>query len=467
MKKLFSLDIAKAKFNYNFCRPEEIMLATHQFEEVSEILAESEDEKDELYDTFVTFQKAYTYGLLDYELPRSDIKKLCNLYVNRHVLRSHKKDYFYKKFDEFLWNYIKEHLHKVLSYAINLYIQIRDYSREYVQRFGNLIVECLSVNTQELLRPWREANFIFSPNASQMIADKFFENQKFDEVLRELPFSNEIQLQSPILLNAIRLIFNSSIFIGNTKILMLQDIFKGKRYREILPECITAICQDDIIKNNMIKKELPTEDTYMTQLINFLVEKWGDPRQSNFNENGWRLLDNDLLSYLRFIFAKSDLELFMMILDKCHRDTTWIYREKFWSSYLKYVRRTRVFLTEAGRKEALHFMIENPDKKLYFGEISKDKSMIAFEFDSFCIIEWTHNGRVLILNDLKDYEVEIIFAAQSIKEDDIKKEGRYYSDYNVVEKIAHSSPTTYSWQRQVQRVLESRFNLIPTQSYYL
>lgn len=467
MKKLFSLDIAKPKFKYNFRRPEEIMLATHQFEGVSEIPAELEDEKEELYDTFVTFQRAYTCGLLDYELPRSDIKKLCNLYVNRHVLRSVKKDYFHKNFDEFLWNYIKEHLHKVLSYAINLYIQIRDYSREYVQRFGNLIVECLSANTQELIRPWREANFIFSPNASQIIADKFFENQKFDEVLRELPFSNKIQLQSPILLNAIRLIFNSSIFIGNTKILMLQDIFKGERYREILPECITAICQDHIIKNNIIKKELSTEDTYMHQLINFLVEKWGDPRQSNFSNNGWRFLDNKLLSYLRFIFAKSDLDLFLMILDKCHSDTNWKYREKFWNAYLKYVRRTRVFLTEAGRKEARRFMLENPDKKLYFGEISRDKSMIAFEFDNFCIIEWTHNGRVLILSDLEDYEVETIFASQSMREDHMKNEGYYYSDYNVVEAISHVSPSTYSWQREVQWVLEHRFNLTPTQSYHL
>ena len=85
MKKLFSLDVAKPKFKYNFRRPEEIILATHQFEEVSEIHLESEAEKDELYDTFVTFQRAYTCGVLDYELPRSDIKKLCTLYVNRHI----------------------------------------------------------------------------------------------------------------------------------------------------------------------------------------------------------------------------------------------------------------------------------------------------------------------------------------------------------------------------------------------
>lgn len=467
MKKLFSLDIVKAKFNYSFRRPEEIMLATHQFEEVSEIPAEPEDEKDELYDTFVTFQKAYTYGLLDYELSRSDIKKLCNLYVNRHVLRSIKKDYFYKKFDEFLWNYIKEHLHKVLSYAINLYIQIRDYSREYVQRFGNLIVECLSVNTQELLRPWREANFIFSPNASQMIADKFFEYQSFEEVLRELPFSNEIQLQSPILLNAIRLIFNSSIFIGNAKILMLQDIFKGERYREILPECITAICQDNIIKNNMIKKELPTEDTYMHQLINFLVEKWGDPRQSNFNDNGWRFLDNQLLSYLRFIFAKSDLELFMMIMAKCHKETNWKYREKFWNAYLKYVRRTRVFLTDEGAYEARRYMIDNPNKQLYYGEISRDKSMIILEFDNFYVVEWSHDGKLLILTDLPDPQVEAIFASASIREENMKKTGYYYAWNHVVKDLIHSSPDTYSWQRKVETILEDKFNLIPTQSYHL
>ena len=54
MKKLFSLDIAKPRFTYNFRRPEEIMLATHQFEGGSEIPAKLEDEKEELYDTFVT-----------------------------------------------------------------------------------------------------------------------------------------------------------------------------------------------------------------------------------------------------------------------------------------------------------------------------------------------------------------------------------------------------------------------------
>lgn len=467
MKKLFSLDIAKSKLKYNFRRPEEIILATHQFEEVSEILLESEAEKDELYDTFVTFQTAYTYDVLDYELPRSDIKKLCTLYINRDILRSFKKDYFHKNFDDFLWKYIKDNLHKVLSYAINLYIQIRDYSREYVQRFGNLIVECLSVNTQELLRPWREAIFIFSPNASQMIADKFFENQKFDEVLRELPFSNEMQLQSPILLNAVRLIFNSSIFIGNTKILMLRDIFKGERYREILPECITAICQDDIIKNNMIKKELPTEDTYMHQLINFLVEKWGDPRQSNFNDNGWRFLDNQLLSYLRFIFAKSDLELFMMIMAKCHKETNWKYREKFWNAYLKYVRRTRVFLTDEGAYEARRYMLDNPNKQLYYGEISRDKSMILLEFDDFYIVEWSHSGKLLILTDLNKYQVEAIFSSMSMREENMKKPGYYYAWNNVVDEIAHSSPDTYSWQRKVETILEDKFNLIPTQSYRL
>ena len=467
MKKLFSLDIAKPKFKYNFRRPEEIILATHQFEEVSEILLESEAEKDELYDTFVTFQTAYTYGVLDYELPRSDIKKLCTLYVNRHILHSLKKDYFHKNFDEFLWNYIKDNLHKVLSYAINLYIQIHDYTREYVQRFGKLIVECLNVNTQDLLRPWREANFIFTPNASQIIAEKFFEYQKFDEVLRELPFSNEIQLQSPILLNAVKMIFNSSIFIGNTKILLLQDIFKGERYREILPECVTAICQDHIIKNNIIKKELPTEDTYMNQLINFLVEKWGDPRQSNFNENGWRFLDNQLLSYLRFIFAKSDLELFMMIMDKCHRDTTWIYREKFWSAYLKYVRRTRVFLTEEGSYEARRYMLDNPNKQLYYGMISRDKSMIILEFDNFYIVEWSHDGKLLILTDLPDPQVEVIFASASIREENMKKPGYYYAWNHVVKDLTHSSPATYSWQRKVETILEDKFNLIPTQSYHL
>lgn len=467
MKKLFSLDIAKTKLKYNFRRPEEIMLATHKFEELSEIPLEVEDEKGELYDTFITFQTAYTYGVLDYELPRSDIKKLCTLYVNRHILRSLKKDYFHKNFDEFLWNYIKDNLHKVLSYAINLYIQIHDYTREYVQRFGKLIVECLNVNTQELLRPWRETNFIFTPNASQIIADKFFENQRFDDVLRELPFSNEMQLQSPILLNAIRLIFNSSIFIGNTKIMMLQDIFKGERYREILPECITAICQDHIIKNNIIKKELPTEDTYMHQLINFLVEKWGDPRQSNFSNNGWRFLDNQLLSYLRFIFAKSDLDLFLMILDKCHSDTNWKYREKFWNAYLKYVRRTRVFLTEAGRKEARRFMLENPDKQLYYGKISKDKSMILLEFDDFYIVEWSHNGKLLILTDLDNHQVERIFASESIKEEHMKQRGYYYAWNHVVKEMTHSSPATYSWQGQAERLLEYRFNLTPTQSYRL
>ena len=467
MKKLFSLDISKPKFKYNFSRPEEIILATHQFEEVSAISLESEDEKDLLYDTFVTFQRAYTYGVLDYELPRSDIKKLCNLYVNRHVLRSVKKDYFHESFDKFLWNYIKEHLHKVLSYAINLYIQIRDYSHEYVQRFGNLIVECLSINTQELLRPWREASFIFGPNASQMIADKFFKNQKFDDVLRELPFSNEMQLQSPILLNAVKMIFNSSIFIGNTKILILQDIFKGERYREVLPECITAICQDDIIKNNMVKKELPTEDIYMNQMINFLVDKWGDPRQSNFNDNGWRFLDNQLLSYLRFIFAKSDLELFMMIMAKCHKETNWKYREKFWNAYLKYVRRTRVFLTDEGAYEARRYMIDNPNKQLYYGEISRDKSMILLEFDDLYIVEWSHSGKLLILTDLNKYQVEAIFSSMSIREENMKKPGYYYAWNNVVDEIAHSSPATYSWQWQAEHLLEDRFNLTPTQSYYL
>ena len=467
MKKLFSLDIAKTKLKYNFRRPEEIMLATHKFEELSEIPLEVEDEKGELYDTFITFQTAYTYGVLDYELPRSDIKKLCTLYVNRHILRSLKKDYFHKNFDEFLWNYIKDNLHKVLSYAINLYIQIHDYTREYVQRFGKLIVECLNVNTQELLRPWRETNFIFTPNASQMIAEKFFEYQKFDEVLRELPFSNEIQLQSPILLNAVKMIFNSSIFIGNTKILLLQDIFKGERYREILPECVTAICQDSIIKNNIVKKELPTEDTYMQQLINFLVEIWGDPRQSNFSNNGWRFLDNQLLSYLRFIFAKSDLDLFLMILDKCHSDTNWKYREKFWNAYLKYIRRTRVFLTDAGRKEARRFMLENPDRQLYYGKISKDKSMILLEFDDFYIVEWSHSGKLLILVDLDECQIEDIFGSDSIKEEHIKQRGYYYTSNNVVDEITHSSPATYSWQRQVECLLGYRFNLTPTQSYRL
>ena len=93
--------------------------------------------------------------------------------------------------------------------------------------------------------------------------------------------------------------------------------------------------------------------------------------------------------------------------------------------------------------------------------------MIAFEFDNFCIIEWTHNGRVLILSNLEDYEVETIFASQSIREDHMKNEGYYYSDYNVVEAISHVSPSTYSWQKEVQWVLEHRFNLTPTQSYHL
>lgn len=467
MKKLFSLDIAKPKLKYNFHSPDKIMLATHQFEEISEIFSESEDESDEIYETFVTFKRAYTYGVIDYELPRSDIKKLCTLYVNRHLVPTFDSDYFYEKFDAFLWNYIKENLHKVLSYAINLYIQIYDYTREYVQRFRKLIVECLSVNTQELLRPWREADFIFSPNASQIIAEKFFENQKFDEVLRELPFSNEMQLQSPILLNAIKMIFNSSIFIGNAKILFLQDIFKGERYREILPECITALCQDKIIKNNIIKKEVPRKDTYMNQLIKFLVEKWGDPRQSNFSDNGWRFLDKELLGYLRFIFAKSDLELFMMIMAKCHDETNWEYREKFWRAYLKNVRRTRVFLTWEGIQQACRFMLENPDKRLYFGEISRDKSMIILEFDDFYIVEWSHNGKLLILTDLTVDQIEDIFASKSIKEEHMKQKGFYYSWNNVVEEIPHVSPATYSWQRQVERLLENKFNLTPTESYHL
>lgn len=467
MKKLFSLDIVKPKLKYHFHSPDEIIQSTHEFDTVSEILSESENGKDELYDTLVTFQRAYTYGVLDYELPRSDIKKLCTLYVNRHVLSSLKKDYFNKNFDEFLWNYIKDNLHKVLSYAINLYIQIHDYTREYVQRFGKLIVECLSVSKQELLRPWREANFIFTPNASQIIAEKFFEYQKFDEVLKELPFSNEMHLQSPILLNAVKMIFDSDIYIGNTKILLLQDIFKGERYREILPECITAICQDNIIKNNMIKKELPTEDTYMNQLINFLVEKWGDPRQSNFNDNGWRFLDEQLLSYLRFVFAKSDLELFMMIMAKCHKETNWKYREKFWNAYLKYVRRTRVFLTDEGAYEARRYMIDNPNKQLYYGNISRDKSMILLEFDDFYIVEWSHSGKLLILTDLNKYQVEAIFSSMSIREENMKKPGYYYAWNNVVDEIAHSSPATYSWQWQAEHLLENRFNLTPTQSYHL
>ena len=472
IKESFFSTIKKSLVNMNpekfkFSRPNHITLAVNTIYNIEDDSFQFNDE-DLLNDVHTTFETAFNRGLVDYNLSSIDAKKLCNLYVNRSVLKSYNKENFSPEFDEYLFSYIKVLLPQILSYAINLYIQAHNFTEEYVQRFGNLILNCLAEDIQDSLIPWKESAYIFTNEASQTIANLYFEIRDFEKLLLRLPFSNESQLHSRIIFDSIKRIFVSSQLTTVEVVNALKDVFKNDRYKEILPETINLICHQEGMTIREDINEIPSKyDEGINQMVGFLINSWGNPKDSNFNSDGWRHLDEEVLRYFRFKFAQTDFDLFLAVLSKCHNSTMWKYREKFWSAYLKYVVRSKVFLTASGQNEASKLIQGQFKNNLSYGKISDDKSMIIFEFENFCVVEWSHFGKVTFLSGLTIDEIENIFNAQEIVEIEMKRPGVYYSVHNVVDSVVHDAPMSYGWQQEVEKILKDKFNLLPTHSYRL
>lgn len=434
---------------------------------VNEMLLEPMDLADEidirttLLDTYNTFSRAAEYDIKGVDLTHIDAQNLCVLYVNRTLIED-EIGQFTNSFDRFLQLYIQENIHRCLDYAISLFFSFYESTKIYIEKLGKIISEALEISLSHRFKYWKRHCEIFQSNPNEYIISLLEQGDySFQFILDELGLVKETHINSPFMEYAALSIFKSEKLDWQQKISLLEEIFYNNRYEASLPHAINAIFEDPSIRNSIIYKEEFASDE-ITQVLSFLIKRWGDPRANSFENGKWVYIDLELKDYFRFILAKDDLEIFFKITDELNRDNNWPYRKKFWEAYLPYIRRTHVMLGKEGQLLATRYNNRNEANTLRFGQLSnRNKNAFIMQIGTAVLLEWSDNGRLYIIPNCSKNAVEYFFSLSDMSENDLKYEFRT----SWIDPIRHISPDTYSWQRKVAALLRDVLRVTPKSTY--
>ena len=171
----------------------------------------------------------------------------------------------------------------------------------------------------------------------------------------------------------------------------------------------------------------------------------GDPRfgDSRFKWNGVSQRSREI--FCHWLSAEDLVNFFEKILKTTTKNTTWLYRKKFWNAYLPHIINTKIFLGNDARQMVASW---KERVNLNHGALTgaaANQSVFVFQIGKYIFSEWSHDGSLRVHRaetqvNLFDFE-ENLFECNSISRDVLIG--------NFVYEQGHHSPKTYFWQKKV------------------
>jgi len=203
----------------------------------------------------------------------------------------------------------------------------------------------------------------------------------------------------------------------------------------------------------------------MDAYLNFLVQKFGDPR---LNPARWRPMTSTPI-VLKWLTALS-LRQFLDVVDQGAYDFQWRYRRAFWEAVHRrgLIEEAWVIFDEVGDRTAKRlFDVKAPYGRWASGgrkQIQRGHAVLLLRIGRGVVAEWSHNGRCNIWHDRADPTAPIL--SESYYDSDQVRVRRPSTAQFPVAEITHVGSQAYNWQLKVAseiflltntRVLESEY----------
>lgn len=223
---------------------------------------------------------------------------------------------------------------------------------------------------------------------------------------------------------------NKEVYLKD-KIRCFQEIGKTNIYDSLYPNIASVLIPEVDESGNQEYKDILKSSFY-----NVL----GDPRYSQtlFKWNGVKPKARQIfLTWLN----KDALELFFkIILDNARgtgKENAVRYRLAFWKAYLPNMGSTWVMLGSDARRRAIRL---TQNKMLKYGHINSSETCVFMvSIGNYTFVEMDYGA----LRIWENGKCPVSFGQKYVTLNDLK------SEYLLLEKFIHSSPTTYNWQNKV------------------
>lgn len=139
-----------------------------------------------------------------------------------------------------------------------------------------------------------------------------------------------------------------------------------------------------------------------SQLVDFFIKSYGDPRITRFRQYQWKNIDPEALSVMMNLLAGDTLRGFINILERT-ADKTWHYRQKFWMAYYDKGYIEEAWLALGVEGQAFANTLHSQERGIGFSRlesgVKKNQSVLLLKIGHIVFTEWSHDGSLRAYHD--------------------------------------------------------------------
>lgn len=340
--------------------------------------------------------------------------------------------------DEEITTFILDHINfdKTSGFRRSIFAYFINYSNvECSMLLRNRLVDAIEKDKEKLNRV-----VFLKHNPNLLNSDGVCELAKMFTIGIE-NYLNAIELPlglytSRFVLRAIKLFFFKEMSTLDKRMELLQEIQHNESYRFLIPQIVSPI---------IVAVQREKNKSHRGTLMQIIHREMGDPRVGT-KASKWAGVSETAKKIYFSWLKENDLELFFEIIDSTACDRMWRYRKAFWQAYLDDIEYTKVVLGPIAEQKA---KLVAKDKLLNYGRLykayDKTQSLLVFSIGEYIFMEVSHNGSLRIW---KKEKCPFLFFKTDFGHDEYSYDFIIHTYYEI-ESFVHSSPETYSWQRNI------------------
>lgn len=206
--------------------------------------------------------------------------------------------------------------------------------------------------------------------------------------------------------------------------------------------------------------------------LNFILSIFGDPRIRPVRWERFPTIKAVVIAWLTEQSLRQFLDIVSNSMNSEADEKMWKYRRAFWEAahHKGLIRGAWVVFAEEGATLARRSFGKNVTFATFNsrGEksVQRTHAVLLLEVGNGIVADWSHSGKVNIWSHAQDRSAPQMYS-QSYSSDDVQiRSGRGDMENNEYLVKTHSSPSTYSWQRDVAKRLHLLTNIRLQQSDY-
>lgn len=202
------------------------------------------------------------------------------------------------------------------------------------------------------------------------------------------------------------------------------------------------------------------EEPLKSNLLDFFIENYGDPRSINKANYQWEGVSQASIQMMRYLLAGDTLKSFMSVL-KNTADDIWQYRQKFWMAYYEagYIEEAWLVLGSEAREVAKRMYIPRNSYADLAGIILANQSVLLLRIGNLIFSEWSHNGSLRAFA-VDDANAPALYSSLYYGEElRAKISLDFHSGENKRPELVHANSISGTWQKKARDLIHKHTNI--------